>query len=118
MRRGKRVDVWLPADLQEWVGFARSVSDRTWAAEVLACVQECKRQSESLQFNVKTADLVDALRVMVMAYNSDYQKWLREQSGPRDGDVTFPLMQSPIDSVSKVMALLERIDGKVDRGAS
>lgn len=121
MRRGTRVEVWLPTILAEWIDFARSVSGRTWADEVLACVRECKRQGEALQFSPKTADIVDALRVMVMAYNSDYQKWLREEageSGRRDGDVIFPLMQSPIDSVSKAMALLERIDGKVDRGAS
>lgn len=121
MKRGTRVDVLLPTDLEEWIGFARSVSGRTWAEETLACVRECKRQSESLQFKVKTADLVDALRVMVMAYNSDYQKWLREEAGEhglREGDISFPLVQGPIKRVSQAMALLERIDGKVDRGAS
>lgn len=120
MKRGTSVHVWLPTDLEEWIGFARSVSGRTWAGETLACVKECKRQAESLQFNVKTADLVDALRVMVMAYNSDYQRWLREtnEDGNRNGDMVFPLMPGPIKSVSQAMALLERIDGNVDKSAS
>lgn len=121
MNGGVRVDVFLPRDVREWIDFAKSVSGRSRAEEILACVRECKRQSESLQLNVKTADLVDSLRVMVMAYNSDYRKWLREQAGElgmKEGDVCFPAMQGPINSVSQAMALLERIDGKVSGSAS
>jgi Arc/MetJ-type ribon-helix-helix transcriptional regulator len=103
------ITISMPNDLKAWLD-QRTPRYSNRSETVRDCIARVKAEDEAAVFQPLTSDLIDALSVMVYAWDTQPAIDGRESMG-LGRDLVFPAMPGKIKSVEAATQLLRRIKG-------